>query len=130
MISFTLNESGSSAQKYVDGQATGEWCNTQSNAEYLAWLAEGNTPNPYVPPSPVPQQVPMWAVRSVLKTNNLFDQAQTAINASTNENLKLVWEYGNFADRNSPSIAELATALGLTDAQVDQMFIDANNIIV
>jgi hypothetical protein len=98
---------------------------------YLAWLAEGNTPNPYVPPPPsVPSTAPMWAVRSVLKTNGLFDQARTFIDGSDNENLKLVWEYGNFADRNSPSIALLASELGLTDAQVDQMFIDANNIVV
>ena len=24
-------------------------------AAYLAWLAEGNTPNPYVPPPPAPE---------------------------------------------------------------------------
>ena len=130
MISFTLNQSGSSAQKYVDGQATGEWCNTQSNADYLAWLAEGNTPNPYVPPSPAPQQVPMWAVRTVLQNDGLFDQAQALIEASTDNALKNVWEYGNFADRNSNAIASLAAALDLTDTQIDQMFIDANELSV
>lgn len=87
---------------------------------------------PPAPPTPVyvPQQAPMWAVRSVLKTGGLFDQAQSIIDASTNENLKLVWEYGNYADRNSPSIAALASEIGLTEAQIDQMFIDANNIVV
>lgn len=98
---------------------------------YLAWLAEGNTPNPYVPPPPpVPSQVPMWSVRTVLQTNNLFDQAQAAIDASDNLALKNVWEYGNNADRNSPSIATLGKALGLTDAQIDQMFFDANALVV
>lgn len=78
----------------------------------------------------IPQQVPMWAVRTVLQNDNLFDQAQAAITASTDNALKNVWEYGNFADRNSKSIASLAATLNLTDAQVDQMFIDANSLEV
>lgn len=87
----------------------------------VAWMMEQ-------PPAPVPQQVPMWAVRTVLQNNSLFDQTQTAINASTDNALKNVWEYGNYADRNSKSIASLAAILNLTDAQVDQMFFDANSL--
>jgi hypothetical protein len=99
--------------------------------EYQAWLAEGNTPNPYVPPPPaIPQQVPMWAVRTVLQNDGLFDQAQALINETSDVALKNVWEYGNFADRDSRAINVLAIELGLTDAQVDQMFIDANNLSV
>jgi hypothetical protein len=82
------------------------------------------------PPIIVPQQVPMWAVRTILQNDNLFGQAQAAITASTDNALKNVWEYGNFADRNSKAIASLAVTLNLTDAQVDQMFIDANNLEV
>lgn len=82
-------------------------------------------------PVPIPpSQVPMWAVRTVLQNDGLFDQAQSLITASTDNALKNVWEYGNFADRNSTAIATLAAALNLTNAQVDQMFIDANNLSV
>lgn len=99
--------------------------------EYRAWLDAGNVTEPYVPPpAPIPQQVPMWAVRTVLQNDGLFDQAQALITASTDNALKNVWEYGNFADRNSTAIQTLANALGLTNAQVDQMFIDANNLSV
>ena len=72
----------------------------------------------------------MWAVRTVLQNDGLFDQAQALVEASTDNALKNVWEYGNFADRNSNAIASLAAALGLTSEQVDQMFIDANNLSV
>lgn len=57
MKTYVLNENGSIAQKYVDGIFTGEWCNTQSNQEYLEWLAEGNVPDPYVEPES-PQLTP------------------------------------------------------------------------
>lgn len=82
------------------------------------------------PPTPVPSQVPMWAVRTVLQNDNLFDQAQALVTASTDNALKNVWEYGNFADRNSKSIASISISLGLTSEQVDQMFIDAGNLTV
>lgn len=92
-----------------------------SGVKLVPWMMNG---------PPVPQQVPMWAVRTVLQNDNLFDQAQAAITASTDNALKNVWEYGNFADRNSKAIASLAATLNLTDAQVDQMFFDANSLEV
>jgi hypothetical protein len=107
-----------------DDPANADW------QEYQAWLAEGNKPVPYTPRVFIPPQVPMWAVRTVLQNDGLFDQTQALIAASTDNALKNVWEYGNFADRNSNAIASLAAALDLTDAQVDQMFIDANNLSV
>lgn len=79
----------------------------------------------YVPPS-----VPMWAVRTVLQNNNLFDQAQSLIEASTDNALKNVWEYGNDAVRSSAAIASLSAALELTEEQVDQMFRDAGSLSV
>jgi len=72
----------------------------------------------------------MWAVRTVLQNDGLFDQAQTLINETNDNALKNVWEYGNFADRNSRAISVLAIELSLTETQVDQMFIDANNFSV
>lgn len=101
-------------------------CGAQTGDEFQGYrLDPWNMDSP-----PVPQQVPMWAVRTVLQNDNLFDQAQAAITASTDNALKNVWEYGNFADRNSKAIASLAATLNLTDAQVDQMFFDANSLEV
>lgn len=80
------------------------------------------------PVSVVPASVPMWAVRTILHRDNLFDQADTLIKASDDTALKNIWDYGNYADRNSFSVAVLGNSLGLTEAQIDQMFIDAANI--
>lgn len=88
------------------------------------------TINPDKVRSTAPTPVPMWAVRTVLQTNGLFDQAQALINASTDAALKNVWEYGNFADRNSNSINTLASELGLSNAEVDELFVEANALTV
>lgn len=82
------------------------------------------------PPPPVPQQVPMWAVRTVLQDNGLFNQAQALIDVSPDNALKNIWEYGNFAERTSPAINSLGEALSLTPQQMDEMFQQANTIIV
>lgn len=101
-------------------------CAPEINVDYYGyilkpWMMDG---------PPVPQQVAMWAVRTILQNDNLFDQAQATITASTDNALKNAWEYGNFANRNSKAINTIANELGLTDAQIDQMFIDANNLVV
>lgn len=95
---------------------------TYLNNTFIAPETE-NTPPIIVP-------VPMWAFRTILQANNLFDQVQTIVSSSTDPALKNVWEYGNFATRNSIAINTIAYTLGLTEQQVDQMFIDANNLSV
>jgi len=55
MISYTLNKRGNAAEKYIDGNSTGEWLNIATNQAFLAWIAEGNAPNPYVPPPAPPE---------------------------------------------------------------------------
>jgi len=44
MTTYKLNPIGTFAQMFENNTATGEWANTQTNEAYLAWLAEGNTP--------------------------------------------------------------------------------------
>jgi hypothetical protein len=52
--------------------------------------------------------------------NNLEEPTKTAA--------LCIWNYGSTVERNSQTVAMLKTALQLTDEQVDEMFIQANNI--
>ena len=54
MIEYNLYV-GDYANKIVDGVATNLWVNIYTDAEFLAWIAEGNAPNPYVPPPAPPE---------------------------------------------------------------------------
>ena len=76
----------------------------------------------------VPLQVPLWAVRTVLQNNGLFAQADALIKGSSDNALRNYWEYGNDAHRESPIIASMASTLGLSNDQVDQMFRDAGSL--
>lgn len=122
----------------INGISIGDWADKttwrvdfQSDATGAQKLAAQTVIDDWDASTPAPPMtVPMWAVRTVLQNDGLFSQAQALIDASTDNALKNVWEYGNFADRNSNAINTLATALNLTSNQVDKMFIKANKLSI
>ena len=46
MITYKLTILGDFAQQFENDVFTGVFANVETNQEYLAWLAEGNTPLP------------------------------------------------------------------------------------
>jgi hypothetical protein len=46
MKTYKLSLNSEFAQEFFDGIATGIWAHTKYNQDYLAWLAEGNKPEP------------------------------------------------------------------------------------
>lgn len=84
-------------------------------------------PPPYVPPEPEPAQAPVpeevspAQARIVLLQAGLLDSVQAAI-AGASMTVQLAWEYGVTLKRHSPTVAQLGGALGLSDAQIDDLF--------
>jgi hypothetical protein len=76
-------------------------------------------------PQPVPTSVTMKQARLALLAANLLDTVEANISALPKAD-QIEWNYSLTVQRASPLVASLATALNLTDAQVDQLFTDAS----
>jgi hypothetical protein len=84
-----------------------------------------------------PTSVALWQLRAQLAIMNLEDDVTNAINAlssSTQEEAefkikaKYAWDYSNNIERNSPTVTMIQGVLGLTDNEVDDIFIEAYKI--
>jgi len=100
------------------------------------WVARFTTPHitdgvPVAgPPAArfVPGAVTNFQCRAVLIAHGLFDQVDTMIRAAGGVSLQ-AWEYANDVTRNGPLVVSMTGALGLTDEQVDDMFIEAWGVV-
>lgn len=115
-----MNESSSLYQEYLQFLQAGgtvEPSNLFSEEEEL----EFNTPS----------EVALWKLRFVLSQMQLADSITDAMNQlpepqKTASNY--IWNYGNSIDRQSSTISFIQTALGLTDNQVNNIYIQANSL--
>ena len=104
-------------QDNADGQGVfiARWSYAQAKptAAQLAQVSDA-APKTYAPLS-------AWQVRKVLTQFGLREQVEAAI-VTADLNTKDAWNYANEYQRNDPLLNGMATALGMTSAQIDQMF--------
>jgi hypothetical protein len=84
---------------------------------------------PSAPPPPVPQQVTPYQARVALLGAGLLDTVNALMaHEDTPAPAKIAWEYATYIERTSPFIQALAPALGLTEQQIDELFIAAYQV--
>lgn len=92
------------------------------------WDGETFTPSPPAPPV-VPAAVTMRQARLALLGAGLLDDVDTAIAAIPDETTRraaqIEWEFSNEVQRNNSFTALLGAGLGLSSAQIDELFIQA-----
>lgn len=77
------------------------------------------------PPSKVPQVVSMRQARLALLSAGLLQSVTDAVTAMPGiegEAARIEWEYAQEVRRDSAMVANISTALQLTDAQLDDLF--------
>lgn len=98
----------------------------------IEWRYNGGTFSPpaATPVAPgVPESVALWQARAILAQQGLLDNANAAVAASDDPVLKAVWEYGNHISRSSPGLIALGATLGMSDAQIDALFVAAGALV-
>ena len=126
---YRLTQSETTVQRLSDNAFIPFDGGNRDYQEYLEWLAEGNEPEPYVaPPAPPVTQVTAYQAKIQLSRSGLYDSVVTTVNTSDNPELKIAWEVATSFERNSLFILALQPELGLTDAQVDDLFQQASQI--
>lgn len=96
-----------------------------SNGEFAVWngsewVITSTYPTPvvikYVPQVLTPRQA-----RLALLQATLLDEVEAML--ATNKEMQIWWEYSLEIQRSHPHIVSMATALGMTEAQLDDLFI-------
>lgn len=77
----------------------------------------------------IPKSITIRQAREQLIRDGLFATATIAINSIEDATEKAItqnyWEYSERFERNHPSLIALGTVIGLTEVQLDAMFIEA-----
>jgi hypothetical protein len=111
----------------------------QEFGESQGWISAGDASigdlyengqfiTPHPPPPPVPQSVSMRQARLALLSIGKLADVDTAIAAMPSpdkEAAQVEWEYAAEVQRNSALVLGLIPALGLTEQQTDELFIQA-----
>jgi hypothetical protein len=83
----------------------------------------------YYPTNITPDRVTMRQARLALAVNALLQDVEGALAAMTEPdktNATIEWEYSQYVDRGKQLVSLLGAALGLTDTQLDDLFIQAS----
>ncbi len=107
---------------------TGEDWVKVSDDVFAGFLRDGDDfVAPPQPSPPVPMSVSRFQARAALHIAGLLPQIEAAV-ANADPLVQIAWADAQEFRRNSPTIVALATALGLPDETLDQLFRDAAQI--
>ena len=127
---WTVRENGkvwsSADATYVSESVPAIVTSIASEAELREVLAGAGCPERA--PGYVPESCALWKLRTVAKSAGIFDGAQAAVDASGNAALQEAWEYAADIRRDSPSIAALGGALGMSPKLIDALFIASSKL--
>jgi hypothetical protein len=93
-------------------------------------LPEGAVIDAYIPPPPpIPATVTRFQALATLAAGGWLDTVHVYIDALPRSNVqRLAFENATDWERTSPTVNAIAAMLGLSDAQVDDLFIAASQV--
>ena len=105
----------------------------------IEWNEETSQYERIAIPTPVPESISAWQAHAALKLTphedgNLYDAVVSSLQSLPDSQQKVViltaWEKDAKFVRSSPTITAIASALNLSDAQIDEVFVLADSLKV
>lgn len=118
----------STAAAYVTQWPSDRTTRIASEEELREVLSNASIPTKA--PGYVPTSVYMWQAKAALAAIGKLDAANAVIAQSNNQMLSTAWEYAPYISRKSPAVAAIAQAIGLSNSEVDTLFVSAEQIKV
>lgn len=105
----------------------------EAGSQIVAYMQGDALPSHLQPPPPstVPLEVTMRQARLALAQVGKLAAVSTVIAGMTEPQktaTQIWWEYSGTVQRSQPLVGQLGTAIGLTPAEVDQLFITASTL--
>ena len=107
-----------------------EMAETRPTPDHVA-QADGTWAIPQPTPEQIPSSVTMRQARLALLGTGMLDAVSAGIESMPGVDgaaARIEWEYAATVERESPLINGLSVAVGLTDAQVDELFLSASKL--
>lgn len=83
---------------------------------------------PQVPESVSARQIRLWLINHNIQLDQVIEAINSIEDLMIRETTKVEWEYAPYIERTHPMLIPLAQSLGLSEAQIDEAFIEASNI--
>lgn len=112
IYAFKDNNDGYYAVDVADGEALPTWTTVM-------------TPCDVIPPEPIPVGIALVSprqIRQALTRTNLRLAVENAV-AAGDQDLKDWWEFSTTFDRDNPVSVAMARSLGVSDEQIDQLWL-------
>jgi len=81
-----------------------------------------------VPTSVSARQIRLWLLRQGISLASVDAAIDGIPDQLQRDSVRVEWDYAPYVERSHPMLVPLAAALGLTEAQVDQAFVEAAGI--
>jgi len=108
-----------------------QWASDPAALAAAGYVVTERTPeDDIVPPGPTPatvsaRQIRLWLLGKGVSMSAVDAAIDALPDAVEREAVQVEWEYAPYVERSHPMLVPLAAALGLTEQQVDQAFVEA-----
>jgi hypothetical protein len=111
-----------------------QWASDPAALTAAGYVVTERTPeDDIVPPEPTPasvsaRQIRLWLLRQSISLAAVDAAIDAIPDQLQRDSVRVEWDYSGYVERTHPMLVPLAAALGLTEEQVDQAFVEAAGI--